>query len=65
MAVGQVSFHKQKSVKRIFVPTRKNEIINRLNKTKVENTIEYFVEERQILESAITKEKKAAAKILV
>lgn len=35
MATGQVSFHKQKLVKRIHVPTRTNAIVNRLNKTKV------------------------------
>ena len=36
MAVGQVSFHDHKKVKRIIVPERENAIINRLNKTKVE-----------------------------
>lgn len=32
----QVGFHNQKLVKRFKIPTRKNEIINRLNKTKTE-----------------------------
>lgn len=36
MAVGQVSFHDPRKVKRVIVPTRENAIINRLNKTKVE-----------------------------
>ena len=36
MDVGQVSFHNTRLVKRIHVETRINEIINRLNKTKVE-----------------------------
>ncbi|XDG03246.1 hypothetical protein ABKA04_002861 [Annulohypoxylon sp. FPYF3050] len=36
MAVGQVSFKDQRKVKKILVPTRENVIINRLNKTKVE-----------------------------
>ena len=36
MAVGQVSFHDPRKVKRVLVPTRENAIINRLNKTKVE-----------------------------
>ncbi|KAH6621001.1 coiled-coil domain-containing protein 25 [Chaetomium sp. MPI-SDFR-AT-0129] len=36
MAVGQVSFKDNKKVKRILVPQRENPIVNRLNKTKVE-----------------------------
>ncbi|XP_065062053.1 coiled-coil domain-containing protein 25-like isoform X2 [Rhopilema esculentum] len=36
MDVGQVGFHKNKLVKRIMVEKKSNEIINRLNKTKVE-----------------------------
>ncbi|KAH6640743.1 coiled-coil domain-containing protein 25 [Chaetomium tenue] len=36
MAVGQVSFKDNKKVKKILVPQRENPIVNRLNKTKVE-----------------------------
>jgi long-subunit acyl-CoA synthetase (AMP-forming) len=36
MATGQVSFHDQKLVKKVHVPTRQNPIVNRLNKTKTE-----------------------------
>lgn len=36
MAVGQVSFHNPKLVRRVHVEKRINEIINRLNKTKTE-----------------------------
>ncbi|ROW17169.1 hypothetical protein VPNG_01105 [Cytospora leucostoma] len=36
MAVGQVSFHDDRKVKRVLVRQRENVIINRLNKTKVE-----------------------------
>lgn len=36
MATGQVSFHDQKKVKRVYVEKRENVIVNRLNKTKVE-----------------------------
>lgn len=36
MATGQVSFHDQKKVKRLYVEKRENAIVNRLNKTKVE-----------------------------
>ncbi|KAM0751147.1 cytoplasmic protein [Meredithblackwellia eburnea MCA 4105] len=34
MAVGAVSFHSDKKVKRVHVPERVNAIVNRLNKTK-------------------------------
>lgn len=37
MEVGQVSFHKEKEVRKIRVAKRSNEIINRLNKTKTES----------------------------
>ncbi|KAI9282350.1 hypothetical protein BY458DRAFT_497922 [Sporodiniella umbellata] len=36
METGQVTFHHPKKVKRIFVEKRINEVVNRLNKTKVE-----------------------------
>lgn len=36
MATGQVSFHRQKDVRKVHVEKRTNEIINRLNKTRVE-----------------------------
>ncbi|KAG0375574.1 Coiled-coil domain-containing protein 25 [Mortierella sp. AD032] len=36
MDVGQVSFKKNNLVKRVYVAERSNEIVNRLNKTKVE-----------------------------
>lgn len=34
MAIGQVSFHKDKVVKRYYIAERENPIVNRLNKTK-------------------------------
>ncbi|KAI8580801.1 hypothetical protein K450DRAFT_173260 [Umbelopsis ramanniana AG] len=36
MDTGQVTFHNNKQVKRVYVEKRANEIVNRLNKTKVE-----------------------------
>lgn len=36
MEVGQVGFHKDKQVKTVRVEKRINEIVNRLNKTKIE-----------------------------
>lgn len=36
MDVGQVSFHRDKDVKKIRVEKRINDIVNRLNKTKTE-----------------------------
>ncbi|KIJ59064.1 hypothetical protein HYDPIDRAFT_118892 [Hydnomerulius pinastri MD-312] len=41
MAVGQVSFHNDKRVKRVHVPKRENPIVNRLNKTKVEKQVDH------------------------
>jgi len=38
MDVGQVGFHNPKLVRTVRVETRKNEIVNRLNKTKTEQT---------------------------
>lgn len=42
MAVGQVSFHNPRLVKRIHVEKRNNEIVNRLNKTKREETPDFY-----------------------
>jgi hypothetical protein len=54
MAPGQVGFHREKNVKKIHVEKRVNEIINRLNKTRVEKfpdlaaeKMEYEKEERR------------------
>ncbi|KAG1884109.1 cytoplasmic protein [Suillus subluteus] len=41
MAVGQVSFHSDKQVKRVHIPKRENLIVNRLNKTKVERDVDH------------------------
>ncbi|KAF5360575.1 hypothetical protein D9756_004932 [Leucocoprinus leucothites] len=41
MAVGQVSFHSDKKVKRVHVEKRENVIVNRLNKTKVEREVDH------------------------
>ncbi|RXW22490.1 hypothetical protein EST38_g3358 [Candolleomyces aberdarensis] len=60
MAVGQVSFHNDKRVKRVHVPSRENPIVNRLNKTKVEREVDHEQErvDRLKQESAV---KRAAA----
>ncbi|KJA17437.1 hypothetical protein HYPSUDRAFT_46379 [Hypholoma sublateritium FD-334 SS-4] len=41
MAVGQVSFHNDKKVKRVYVIKRENAIVNRLNKTKEERVVDH------------------------
>ncbi|KZT64176.1 cytoplasmic protein [Daedalea quercina L-15889] len=41
MAVGQVSFHSDKRVKRTHVAKRENPIVNRLNKTKAERQVDH------------------------
>jgi len=49
MAVGQVSFHSDKKVKRVHVATRDNAIVNRLNKTKVEKEVDHEAERQERL----------------
>jgi len=44
MEVGQIGFHKQKAVKKIRVPKKDNAIINRLNKTKREEEVDFRAE---------------------
>ena len=46
MATGQVSFHKEKLVKKVYVKTRENAVINRLNKTKKEMFPDLEAEQR-------------------
>jgi hypothetical protein len=57
MEVGQVGFHDDKLVRKIKVEKRKNEIVNRLNKTKVEAFPDLALE-RDAYEQAIREEKK-------
>jgi hypothetical protein len=54
MDVGQVSFFKEKDVKKISLKTRENVIVNRLNKTKKEILTEDFVDQNR----SIRKQKK-------
>ncbi|WVF72111.1 hypothetical protein IAT40_006923 [Kwoniella sp. CBS 6097] len=49
MAVGMVSFHSDKKVKRVHVSTRDNAIVNRLNKTKVEKEVDHEGERQERL----------------
>ncbi|KAI0642922.1 cytoplasmic protein [Trametes meyenii] len=64
MAVGQVSFHNDKRVKRVHVPKRENPIVNRLNKTKVEREVDHEQErvERIKQENAVKRAAAAAKK---
>ncbi|ESZ91684.1 coiled-coil domain-containing protein [Sclerotinia borealis F-4128] len=59
MAVGQVSFKNQKTVKRILVPARENAIINRLNKSKVEKFPDLAMEKEEKLKIARKKDQAA------
>lgn len=47
MDVGQVGFHKHKEVRNVMIEKKVNEIINRLNKTKVETEHENFRARRE------------------
>ncbi|KAF9450544.1 DUF814-domain-containing protein [Macrolepiota fuliginosa MF-IS2] len=60
MAVGQVSFHSDKKVKRVHTEKRENAIVNRLNKTKIEREVDHEQErvDRLKKENAV---KRAAA----
>lgn len=68
MATGQVSFHDQKLTKKILVPVRQNAIINRLNKTKVEQFPDLYAEreedlkEKRKVERIAREERKRAEK---
>ena len=60
MAVGTVMFHNDRLVKRFHVKERKNEIVNRLNKTKEVRVVD-FEAERQERERAVGRKKKEHA----
>ncbi|CAE7128780.1 unnamed protein product [Rhizoctonia solani] len=60
MAVGQVAFHQNSRVKRVYVPERVNAIVNRLNKTKVIREVDHE-QERVDRIKAESAERKAAA----
>ncbi|KAH9960107.1 hypothetical protein BC827DRAFT_1209152 [Russula dissimulans] len=64
MAVGQVSFHNDKRVKRVHILKRENVIVNRLNKTKVERAVDHEAEriERVKNENAVKRAAAAAKK---
>ena len=47
MDVGQVSFHREKDVRKIRVEKRINDIVNRLNKTKTEAHPDFRAEREQ------------------
>lgn len=58
MEVGQVGFHDQKLVRKCKVEKRKNEVVNRLNKTKTESYPDLAME-RDEYDKEIREEKKA------
>lgn len=59
MATGQIGFHRQKQVKKVLVEKRTNEIINRLNKTKVERFPDLAAEKADFEKEERRKEKAA------
>ncbi|BFZ55246.1 hypothetical protein PYCC9005_002286 [Savitreella phatthalungensis] len=59
MATGQVSFHRSKQVKKVFVKTRENAIVNRLNKTREERInpdLQAELRDHQISKQRVAKE---------
>ncbi|KAJ7465031.1 cytoplasmic protein [Mycena latifolia] len=61
MAVGQVSFHSDKKVKRVHVAQRENAIVNRLNKTKSERVVDHEQERVDRLKREAAARRAAAA----
>ncbi|PBK67207.1 cytoplasmic protein [Armillaria solidipes] len=61
MAVGQVSFHNDKRVKRVYVTKRENPIVNRLNKTKVEKEVNHEQERVDRIKQETAQRRAAAA----
>ncbi|KIY68608.1 cytoplasmic protein [Cylindrobasidium torrendii FP15055 ss-10] len=61
MAVGQVSFHSDKRVKRFHIAKRENPIVNRLNKTKVEREVDHEQERVDRVKKETTIKRAAAA----
>ncbi|KAF9887429.1 hypothetical protein FE257_010146 [Aspergillus nanangensis] len=59
MAAGQVSFHNQKLVRKVFVAERENPIVNRLNKTRVEKFPDLKAEKEEYLSTKRRQERKA------
>ncbi|RSL52899.1 hypothetical protein CEP54_010675 [Fusarium duplospermum] len=59
MAVGQVGFKDQRKVKRVLVPQRENPIVNRLNKTKVEQKPDFKQEKDDRLKELRKREQAA------
>ncbi len=59
MATGQIGFHRQKQVKKVLIEKRVNEIINRLNKTKVEKFPDLAAEKAEFEKEERRKEKAA------
>jgi len=62
MAVGQVGFKDPKAVKKTRVKRRENDIVNRLNKTKVERFPD-LAAEREAFDRTVREEKKEAHRV--
>lgn len=62
MEVGQVSFHNPKLVRKMRVERRVNEIVNRLNKTKIE-THPNFQQEREQRDQLERQDKKQVLRL--
>ena len=61
MDVGQIGFHNQKLVKKVFLERKNNEIINRLRKTKREVDVD-FKAERERFDKQMQAERKVQRK---
>lgn len=59
MDSGTVTFHNPKKVKRVLVSKKENAVVNKLNKTKSEESTEEFISKQQALQRQYLADKKA------
>jgi len=62
MDIGQIGFHDEKAMKLVDVPARLNAVVNRLNRTRSEQTPELFQAAREARDAEERKKEKARKK---
>ncbi|KAJ5684812.1 Coiled-coil domain-containing protein 25 [Penicillium maclennaniae] len=59
MAIGQVSFHNPKLVRKVLIRERENSIVNRLNKTRVEKFPDLRAEKEEFMRKKRNEDRKS------
>lgn len=62
MEAGAVSFHNDKLVKKIFIKRKENLIVNRINKTRVEKSLQDFIDDKNEIIKKLEKERQIKEK---